>query len=56
MLGFVFGAGKRDGSVIRGISGVGGPWLATPFGEIDGRITPRLTRFGEHFMSGRFEI
>ena len=44
MLGCVFGAGKRDGSVIRAISGVGGPWLATPFGEIDGRITPRLTR------------
>jgi len=44
MLGFVFGAGKRDGSVIRAISGVGGSWLATPFGEIDGRITPRLTR------------
>ncbi len=44
MLGFVFGAGKRDGSVIRAISGVGGSWTATPFGEIDGRITPRLTR------------
>jgi len=42
MLGFVFGAGKRDGSVIRAISGVRG--IATPFGEIDGRITPRLTR------------
>src|SRR5271157_3536849 len=44
MLGFVFGAGKRDGSVIRAISGVDIPWLATPFGEIDGRMTPRLTR------------
>ena len=42
MLGFVFGAGKRDGSVIRAIRGVRG--IATPFGEIDGRITPRLTR------------
>lgn len=42
MLGFVFGAGKRDGSVIRAISGLAG--IATPFGEIDGRITPRLTR------------
>jgi len=42
MLGFVFGAGKRDGSVIRAISGLGR--IATPFGEIDGRITPRLTR------------
>ena len=42
MLGFVFGAGKLDGSVIHAISGVAGS--ATPFGEIDGRITPRLTR------------
>jgi 2-dehydropantoate 2-reductase len=42
MLDFVFGAGKRDGSVIRAISGLAG--MATPFGEIDGRITPRLTR------------
>ncbi len=42
MLGFVFGAGKRDGSVIRAMSGLG--WVATPFGEIDGSITPRLTR------------
>jgi len=44
MLGFVFGAGKRDGSVIRAISGVGGSRNATPFGEIDGRMTPRLAR------------
>jgi len=42
MLGFVFGAGKRDGSVIRAMSGLGR--IGTPFGEIDGRITPRLTR------------
>jgi len=44
MLGFVFGAGKRDGSVIRAISGWSGSRNATPFGEMDGRITPRLTR------------
>jgi len=44
MLGFVFGGGKREGSVIRAISGLGGSRNATPFGEIDGRITPRLTR------------
>src|SRR5271157_5587381 len=40
LLGFVFGAGKRDGSVIRAISGIA--WMTTPFGEIDGKITPRL--------------
>jgi 2-dehydropantoate 2-reductase len=44
MMGFVFGAGKRDGGVIRAISGIGGGWIYSPFGEIDGRITPRLTR------------
>lgn len=44
LLGFVFGGGKRDGSVIRAIGGVGTSIGATPFGEIDGRITPRLTR------------
>jgi 2-dehydropantoate 2-reductase len=44
MLGFVFGAGKRDGSVIRAISGFGGSRNASPFGEIDGTVTPRLTR------------
>jgi 2-dehydropantoate 2-reductase len=44
MMGFVFGAGKRDGSVIRAISGIGGGWISSPFGEIDGRITPRLKR------------
>jgi 2-dehydropantoate 2-reductase len=46
MLGFVFGAGRREGSVIRAIIAKGW-WLrlaATPFGEIDGTITPRLTR------------
>jgi 2-dehydropantoate 2-reductase len=41
MLGFVFAAGKRDGNIIRAIRGGG---LSTPFGEIDGMITERLTR------------
>ncbi|HVN55964.1 MAG TPA: 2-dehydropantoate 2-reductase N-terminal domain-containing protein [Anaerolineaceae bacterium] len=44
LLGFVFGAGKREGSLIRAIGGAGPALLSTPFGEIDGRITPRLTR------------
>jgi 2-dehydropantoate 2-reductase len=44
MMGFVFAGGKRDGGVIRAISGMGGSWISTPFGEIDGRITPRLKR------------
>jgi 2-dehydropantoate 2-reductase len=41
MLGFVFGGGKRDGNVIRAISGGG---VSTPFGELDGAITSRLVR------------
>lgn len=49
LLGFVFGAGKRDGSIIRAISGFGGSRNATPFGELDGRITPRLTRLVDIF-------
>jgi len=44
MMGFVFAGGKRDGDVIRAISGIGGSRISSPFGEIDGRITPRLTR------------
>ena len=48
LLGFVFGAGKREGPVVYGISGVGGVLGALfggiPFGEIDGAITARLKR------------
>ena len=44
MMDFVLGAGKRDGGVIRAISRIGGSWISTPFGETDGKITPRLTR------------
>jgi 2-dehydropantoate 2-reductase len=41
MLGFVFGAGKRDGDIVRAIRGGG---LSSPFGEIDGSQTERLKR------------
>ena len=41
MLGFVFAGGRREGSLIRAIRGRGG---STPFGEIDGTTTRRLTR------------
>jgi 2-dehydropantoate 2-reductase len=49
LLGFVFGAGKRVGSVIHGIGSAGSSMGATPFGELDGRITPRLTRLVDIF-------
>jgi 2-dehydropantoate 2-reductase len=50
MLGFVFGAGTRDGKIIRAITGIGtansisGRFWPSPFGEIDGTVSPRLTR------------
>lgn len=49
LLGFVFGAGRREGSVIHAIGGAGSSMGATPFGEVDGRITPRLTRLVDIF-------
>ncbi len=46
MLGFVFGAGRREGIVIHAIVAKRSRLrrLGTPFGEINGAITPRLTR------------
>jgi 2-dehydropantoate 2-reductase len=40
MLGFVFAGGRREGSLIRAMRSKGS---STPFGEIDGRTTDRLT-------------
>lgn len=44
MLGFVFGGGKRDGDLILAIGPFDHGPMRTPFGEIDGTITPRLKR------------
>lgn len=48
LLGFVFSSGKREDSVVYAVSAVGGVLGAlfggTPFGEIDGAATERLTR------------
>ena len=44
MLGFVFAGGKRDGDLIRAIGPFDHGPIRTPFGEIDGTITPRLKR------------
>ena len=49
LLGFVFGAGKRDGGVIHGFSAATNSRNATPFGELDGTITARLTRLVDIF-------
>jgi 2-dehydropantoate 2-reductase len=42
MLGTVVAGGKRDGAIIRAIVLAG--LTSTPFGELDGSITPRLKR------------
>ncbi len=44
MLGFVFAGGKRDGDIIRAIGPFDHSLMRTPFGEIDGTVTPRLKR------------
>jgi len=59
MMGFVFGAGAREGNVVRGISAAGtyrivGRLWPTPFGETDGVITPRLTRLVRIFCQAGF--
>jgi 2-dehydropantoate 2-reductase len=50
LLGFVFGAGKRENGIIYAMPDLGtnhslfAKLSATPFGELDGSITPRLKR------------
>jgi len=44
MLGFVFAGGKRDGEIIRAMGPFDHSLMRTPFGEIDGTVTPRLKR------------
>jgi 2-dehydropantoate 2-reductase len=51
MMGAVYAAGKRDGSVIRAIVAKS---IAAPFGEVDGTITPRLRRLLEIFRRAGF--
>jgi len=44
MLGFVFAGGKRDGDIIRAMGPFDHSLMKTPFGEINGTVTPRLKR------------
>ena len=56
LLGFVFGAGRREGKVIHGMAATGG-WMrmaATPFGEVDGAVTPRVSRLVEILKQAGF--
>ena len=52
MMGFVYAGGKREGDVIRAIIIKS---IAVPFGEIDGSITPRLTRLINIMHQGGFK-
>ncbi len=56
MLGFVFAAGRREGDVMRAWAprGLISRVLATPFGEINGTITPRLLRLVDLFRRAGF--
>jgi 2-dehydropantoate 2-reductase len=53
MMGAVFAAGKRDGSLIRAIVIKS---IASPFGEIDGTITPRLKQLADIIRQGGFKV
>jgi 2-dehydropantoate 2-reductase len=53
MMGSVYGAGRREGSLIRAISFKS---AAAPFGEVDGRITPRLERLGNILKQAGFRV
>jgi 2-dehydropantoate 2-reductase len=53
MMGGVYGAGKRDGNVIRAITFKS---AASPFGEIDGKITPRLQWLAAIFRRAGFKM
>ena len=52
MMGSVCAAGKREGSLIRAMVIKSVP---IPFGEIDGRVTPRLEQLVEIFCQGGFK-
>lgn len=53
MMGAVYAAGKRDGSLIRAIVAKS---VAAPFGELDGTITPRLTQLARIFRQAGFKL
>jgi 2-dehydropantoate 2-reductase len=52
MMGSVYAAGKRDGNLIRAIVIKS---VAVPFGEIDGKVTPRLKQLVAIFQQAGFK-
>jgi len=55
MLGFGFGGGRREGNVICAIIPKS-RWFTTPFGEINGSITPRLKRLVSILRRAGFHV
>jgi 2-dehydropantoate 2-reductase len=53
MMGAVYAAGKREGSLIRAMVVKS---VAAPFGEIDGTVTPRLKRLAGIFRRAGFKM
>jgi 2-dehydropantoate 2-reductase len=53
MMGSVYGAGRRDGSLIRAMAFKS---AVAPFGEVDGSITPRLKQLGSIFRLAGFKV
>jgi 2-dehydropantoate 2-reductase len=53
MMGAVYAAGKREGSLIRALVFKS---AGSPFGEIDGSITPRLKRLASILHQGGFKV
>ncbi len=53
MMGGVFAAGKRVGNLIQGMVIKS---VASPMGEIDGSITPRLERLADILRQGGFKV
>ena len=49
MLGMVVAGGKRDGDIIRAMTSTP---LPSPFGEMDGTITPRLNNSSKSYAAG----
>ena len=53
MFGFPFAGGRREGDIIKAMTIKS---LTSPFGEIDGSITPRLTRLVAIMRQGGFNV
>src|SRR5712692_54062 len=56
VLGFPGAGGTREGYVVRYVAGAGAIKRRTTFGELDGRVTPRLQQIAEAFRAAGFPV